>query len=136
MILNMDCLREVLIQTERLSTVAIRGNGLITLEPFSIAGLYKVLPSFSHEDIYYSVLMLTEAGLLLSEEIRVMGGVSDCSILRLTYQGHEFLAKIKDPGHWSAVRRILPAVCDYSLSAISAVAEGITKAALDKRLFI
>lgn len=65
MILNVACIREILIQTEALSEVRIQDDGLITLEPFSIDLLYENLPAFSPEDIYYSALMLSEAGYLL-----------------------------------------------------------------------
>ena len=99
MVLNTDCIRDVLLQTEALSSVQVYSNGLIAMEPFSISKLYDRLPAYSHEDIYYTVLMLSEAEFILTSETRVMGGISECSILRLTYQGHEFLAKIKDPGH-------------------------------------
>ncbi len=132
MVLNVDRVRAVLMQVEERSKVEIQGNGLIALEAFSINVLYENLPAYSHEDIYCSVLMLSEAGYLLMEETHAMGGVIGCFIVRLTYQGHEFLGKIKDSGHWSLVRRAFPAIRDYSLSAISAIAEGITKAALDK----
>lgn len=135
MVLNMDCMRDVLLQTEALSTVQISSNGPISMQSFSVKKLFKRIPSYSCEDIYYAVLMLSEAEFILTSETRVMGGVADCEILRLTYQGHEFLAKIKDPGHWATVHRILPSVRDYSLSAISAIAEGVTKAILDKHLF-
>ena len=135
MILNVACIREVLMQTEALSQVQVQTDGLITLEPFSIDLLYENLPTFSPEDIYYSVLMLSEAGYLLMQEAHAMGGVAGCFIARLTYQGHEFLGKIKDPGHWSKVQRIIPAVRDFSLSTVAAIAEGVTKGILDKRLF-
>ena len=136
MVLNVDCVRAVLMQVEELTKVEVQDDGLVALEPFSINALYENLPSYSHEDIYYSVLMLSEAEYLLMEETHVMGGVIGCFIVRLTYQGHEFLGKIKDSDHWSLVHRAFPAIRDYSLSAISAIAEGITKAALDKHFAI
>lgn len=135
MVLNMDCIRAVLMQTEALSAVHVYDDGLISIEPFPIEALYEQLPGFSHEDIYYSALMLSEAEYLLMQETRAMGGVVGCYIQRMTYQGHEFLGKIKDPGHWSKVQRIIPAVRDFSLSTVSAIAEGVTKGILDKRLF-
>lgn len=48
----------------------------------------------------------------------------------LSPSGHEFLAKIRDTTQWGAVKKGLSSVRNYSLSAISAVAEGVTSAAI------
>ena len=57
-----------------------------------------------------------------------------CAINYLTYSGHEFLERIRDEKRWGKVKGILNTVRDYSLSAISAIAEGVTSAAITSYL--
>ena len=52
----------------------------------------------------------------------------------LSPNGHEFLSKIRDNNQWSKVKTGLSAVRNYSLSAISSVAEGVTSAAISAYL--
>ena len=51
-------------------------------------------------------------------------------ILDLTPKGHQFIAQIRDSGQWKKVKNGLDAVRNYSLAAISAVAEGVTSAGI------
>lgn len=46
MVLNVDCIRAVLMQVEELSKVEIQDDGFVALEPFSIDVLYENLPSY------------------------------------------------------------------------------------------
>lgn len=48
----------------------------------------------------------------------------------LTPKGHQFIAKIRDERQWKSVKKGLAAVRNYSLSAISAVADGVTSGAI------
>lgn len=52
----------------------------------------------------------------------------------MTYAGHELLENIRDDGRWKAVTTGLAAVRNYSLSAISSLAEGITAGAISAYL--
>lgn len=131
--LNVECIRDVLIEIESQHRIEVETDGLISIQRLDIGSIYKQLPQYQREDIYYSVLMLSEAEYVLIDETYAMGGVYSCEILRMTYAGHEFLAKIRDDKQWSNVRKALGAIRNYSISAISAIAEGVTSAAINSQ---
>lgn len=129
--LNVECIRDVLIEIESQHRVESKADGLISIQRLDIESIYEQLPRYRREDVYYSVLMLKEAEYILIDETYVMGGVCSCKILRMTYAGHEFLAKIRDDKQWGNVQKALGVVRNYSISAISAIAEGVTSAAIN-----
>lgn len=52
----------------------------------------------------------------------------------MTFQGHELLAQIQGEKQWSKVKSGLSAVRNFSLSAMSAIAEGVSSAAINAYL--
>ena len=91
----------------------------------------SLLPEFSKEDIFYAIYNLDQAGYLDVSILRTGGGgIYSCTVKDITYTGHEFLNKIRDEKRWAKVKSAANAVRDYSLSAISAIAEGVTSAAI------
>ena len=120
--LNPDCVRDVLLAIE----AAELG------EYISPGTLHRSLTQYSESEIDYTCLLLDDGGFLISMKIQLpqqeIPNVK--SIVRLTYQGHEFIAKIRDAERWHGVKRALPAIRNYSLHAINAVAEGMTSAAI------
>ena len=56
--------------------------------------------------------------------------VQRCHVSSLTYEGHELLESVRDEKHWSAIKTGMDAVRNYSLSALAAIAEGVTSAAI------
>jgi Hypothetical protein (DUF2513). len=128
--LNHDCIRSVLLYLESESKVEVGDNGRIRWSEVPIQEFYKALPEYSKEDIYYSLFNIDEAGYINSSCNHAGGSVTMYCVNRITFQGHEFLETIRDDKRWNKVKSILSSVKDYSLSAISAIAEGITTAAI------
>lgn len=126
MILDSDCVRDVLMAVERCEF-----GKTLTLE-----ALCQQVGQHSTEEVWYTCLKLEEGGFLrltLVPQMRqVLPGIK--SIDDLTYQGHEFIAKIRDAQQWTAVKKGITAVRNYSLSAISSIAEGVTAAAISAYL--
>lgn len=85
-----------------------------------------MLPEYSKEDICYSIILLKEAGLIIASIQFTGAGLYSCLITRLTFEGHEYLEKIRDDNRWSDIKKASSAVRNYSLAAINTVAEGIT----------
>lgn len=56
--------------------------------------------------------------------------VYECLVNYMTYDGHEFLNEIRDGKRWNKVKSITTAIRNYSLSAVSSIAEGVTNAAI------
>ena len=131
--LNFDCIRATMLSLEKLLTIQHDHRDKLYMEAVDLRALYADLPKFSREDIYYAVVNLAQAGYIdfngqyADGGLLLYGEVSD-----INFAGHEFLGQIRDKEQWSIVKTGLSKVRDYSLSAISAIAEGITKVAIDK----
>lgn len=128
--LNYDCLRDTLLYLEENLTVDCDGElsfGLIYLDD-----LYNELSQYSNEDIYYSVFNLKQAEFLSCSPADDWPIYHIDSINYITFKGHEFLSEIRDNDKWKKVKSILGNVKTFSLSAISAAAEGVTSALIGK----
>ena len=132
--LNHECMREVMLEIEQIHRVFINENDSIEKESLTIHALYIALPQYGKEDIFYSLFNLEQAGYVKLSTQWIGESVYNCFINHMTYAGHEFLDKIRDPKRWSFIKKGLSAVKNYSLAAISAVAEGATTAAINKYL--
>lgn len=120
--LNSDCVRDVLLAVESADLD----------EYISPKTLHNSLPQYSESEIEYTCLILDEGGFIIAITIQLPGQEITAvkSIVRLTYQGHELAAKIRDPERWPKLKKGLSAVRDYSISALSAVAEGAVSASV------
>ena len=86
---DMELARKILEQVEEKS----KGVGVVTLE----------IPDFSPEDISYNVMLLTQAGLLKSNDCT--SGMGLLWVPRtLTWTGHEFLDAIRNDTVWNKVK--------------------------------
>ena len=125
--LNPDCVRDVLLAIEN----ADFG------EHISPATLHRSLPQYTEDEIEYTCLILSDGNFLQVMTIQLPGqempGVK--SIIRLTFQGHEFIAKIRDPERWPKLKKAVSTVRDYSLSALNAIADGASAAAISTLVF-
>lgn len=125
--LDPDCVRDVLL--------AIEGTELG--EYISPRTLHRTLPQYSEAEIEYTCLILSDGDFLQVMTVELPGqempGVK--SIIRLTFQGHEFISKIRDPQRWPKLQKAVSAVRDYSLSALNAIANGATAAGISTLIF-
>ena len=128
--LDLDCVRSVMLVMERDLSFTVDGDVLVP-NRLTLEQIDSLLPEFSKEDIFYAIYNLNQAGYLDVSILRTSGGgVYNCTVKDITYTGHEFLNKIRDEKRWAKVKSAANAVRDYSLSAISAIAEGVTSAAI------
>lgn len=120
--LNPDCVRDTLLVIES----ADYG------EYISPKSLHQELPQYSESEIEYTCLILDDGGFLIATTVDLPGQLitSVKSVIRLTYQGHELIAKIRDDKRWRGIKKALPAIRNYSLDAIKAVSDGMTSAAI------
>ena len=128
--LNLDCIRSVMLISEKHLKFEPVGD-VLAQNSLSLEQACSLLPDYSKEDIFYSIYNLEQAGYLAVSTQRASGGIIySCEIKDITYRGHEFLNHIRDDGQWRKVRSAANAVRDFSLSAIEAIAEGVTSAAI------
>ena len=88
----------------------------------------ELLERYGNDTLIYHVHYCLDSGLAVGtdnkDEYKIH--ISD-----LSPSGHELLAKIRDEKQWATVKKGISAVRNYSLSALSAVAEGATSAAIN-----
>ena len=121
--LNADCIRDILIALE-----SCEYNNTLSVDLLS-----ETLPQYAADELQYNSLKLYEAKLIdavcYTDQEYAVQRVHE--LIDITYAGHQFLAKIRDDKRWGSVKRGLSAVRDYSLSAITSIAEGVTSAAIN-----
>lgn len=136
--LDMDCVRDILLCIEENTglrkmcffidsglTAAAQWTGEPTNPPDYQEAL---LQKYDNDTLIYHVHYCLDADLADPKDER--NEYYKIWICDLTVKGHELLEKIRTDKQWSAVKKGLSAVRDYSLSAVSAVAEGVTSAAI------
>ena len=115
--LNVNCIRDVLLELEKL--------------PFqqscSISNLTDALPKYEPDDITYTCLKLAEAGYINIKTIQniAMSNPIIRSVEDITYEGHQFLANIRSDTVWSNIKEVSKKVGSNSISAISQIATGV-----------
>lgn len=128
--LSMECIRSVMLILEENLTFDEKDESLEKIH-LSLEQLCDFMPEYSKADIFYSLYNLDQAGYVDISVRWASGEVYSCTISDVTYSGHEFLERIRDGAKWKKVKAAASAVRDYSLSAISSIAEGITSAAIN-----
>lgn len=126
MILNPDCVRDVLLSVE----------GCALGETLNLDTLREKTPQYSDEDLWYTVIKLDEGGYLDVLSTRMLRqplpGIK--AINSLTYNGHEFLNTIRSDGNWSKVKGTAKKAGVFSLSALSDIAKSVATAAITAAL--
>lgn len=90
---NWDCVRAILLGVEAL------GDTQSHLEPSSIDG-------YDQETVSHHIRLLIEAGLVVGNCAQGLQGPLRCYASRLTWDGHEFLDKIRSATVWNKVKSI------------------------------
>lgn len=127
--LDLECVRSVMLCLESNLRI-IDSNGTLEKPDMSLEALCELLPDYRKEDIFYSLYNLDQAGYIDISVKWLNQAVYYCFINHITYSGHEFLDRIRDTKRWSKIKGISASIRDYSLSAISSIAEGVTSAAI------
>ena len=104
-----DCVRDVMLYIE---------DNLKLDCILDISEIQNNLTSYSIEDITYTCEKLDEAGYL--ETKRYITG--DAIILKMTYNGHQFLDTIRDDGIWKETKSKISKLASVSLPVIQQVA--------------
>lgn len=116
--LDPDCMRDILIETEKLPF-----NKRISLDELSVH-----LPQYDSDILAYTCLKLNQAELLEITKISSDFYTTVHSINGLTYQGHQFLANIYSDNVWNKTKEVLSKVGTTSASSITFVANQVITA--------
>lgn len=128
--LNPDCIRDVLLAIESMDNL----DADLKIYHTNLANLAKsdFLSKYPIEDIAYTLLKLSEGGLVVVKPTYAGGRIFNFYVDDLTFPGHQYLEKIRNEDRWKKVKSIGGKVEDFSLSAIEKIAEGVTSAAIAK----
>lgn len=126
MVLNPDCVRDVLLCVERC------GFG----ERLNLVKLQKQLPEYTEEDLWYTCLKLQEGGLLdvLALNMLNMPMPVIKEIRCMTYQGHEFLNTIREKNTWEKAKTVAQKAGAGSLKFLGEIAQEVAKTAVTSAL--
>jgi len=106
---EMDLIREMLLRVEE--DPRFDGSHYVTFTP-------EDFPEHTQAEIAYHVDLLFEARLV--EGIATLD--PDPAILKLTWDGHEFVDNIRDPSVWSGVKEKIKSVKSVALGVVVQVA--------------
>lgn len=113
--LNPDCMRDVLIVMEKAGYQEY-------LRPSAI---YEALPTYSEDEINYTIIKLNEAKFIDAIIKEYNTGVTILSLNDITYTGHQFLADVRSDSIWNEIKKISKKVGSDSISAISEIAASV-----------
>ena len=128
--LNADCIRDVLLELEKSLTYSTDEAGRLEKNSVSLHELDCILIRYKKEDIFYTLSNLEQAGYIRMTVNGAGNSVYLCLVNCITFQGHEFLEKIRSDHAWGKVKAGTEAIRNYSLDAISAIANGVASAAI------
>ena len=113
--LNLDCVRDVLLQCEKMGYN----------EHLRLDDLKTSLPKYSEDEIEYTCLKLSEADYL---KITTKDLSNQKIILRIndiTFKGHEFLNDIRSDNVWESIMNVSKKIGTSSVSGIAKIATGV-----------
>lgn len=119
--LNHNCVRDILIFCE--DSPSFDEN--LEYVHLYLSDFCQNLPQYSKEEIAYTLIILDEAGLILSNPLRYDGGIADITYTRLTYQGHEFIDTIRSEKVWNKIKKTISAVGSVSLPVLQEIGSQI-----------
>lgn len=119
MILNPDCIRDILLNVERCAFG----------EHLQLDELADRIPSYTKEELWYTCIKLNEGGYLDLATAPVMGAPIPViiEVKDLTYLGHEFLNSIREKNNWGKVKSLAKQAGNFSLKALGNIAQEVTK---------
>lgn len=102
---DMDLIRDLLLKVE--ADPMCNGRNFVTLD----------VPGRSIEEVDYHLDLMIQAGYLTGNQT-----MSTVSISSLTWEGHEFLDNIKDPGIWSKTKERAKGIPGVALRILAEIA--------------
>lgn len=124
MVLNYDCIRDILFEVERFAEF----GKLYCYDPNELTN-ESFLSKYDSDVVFYHIRQCSLAGYLLNCNWQVSGCVF---IEDLMPVGHDLIGNIRADERWAHTRKIISRLGGAGLKILSATAEGVAKAFLDK----
>lgn len=126
--LNHDCVRDVLLLLESEPYVATNDEGAVESNGVWLPDICAGLPQYPQEVIYYTLSKLEEGGYIDMSTQWAGGVLYLCCVNFITYNGHEFLEKIRPDTVWEKTISIAGKVGNFSLNMLAKISEGVATA--------
>jgi hypothetical protein len=127
---DMELIRDLLLGIEQ--DKRLDGTCFILPDATDNLGVIGVTKNYSDREIAYHIELLIEAGLVEGSKRPKFGmpNIVMPNIVKLTWQGHEFLDSVRDPGIWVKTKERIGGLKGVAFSVIGELA----KAELKKHL--
>ena len=123
--LNIDCVRDVLLELES-----------FPMGSCSIKSFENSINKYGRDDVAYTLMKLIEAKYINAEYQRsITGSIRFMNFYDMTFQGHEFLEKIRSDTIWN--QKLKPAFSSFgsmSFDVISSVASAVITSLISGKL--
>lgn len=121
MVINNDCIRDIMFTIEEKSSFEY---------PCRMTSIsrYPALAKYEIDTLNYHLRYL------LMKEMIFRPNQNDDLGYDLTPAGHEFIENIRDDSNWNKIKGISSNIGFASLKIVSAIAEGVATAAINKQL--
>lgn len=121
MVRNWDTVRAILLKLEAAETA----HTTLTLDQ---------VDGIDPQQVGYHMMLLSEAGLIEGKFLKSSSGdgaIATALARKLTWEGHEFLDKIRDPSMWGKIKaKVQEKSLDLTFDSIKAAAAVLINAAL------
>lgn len=123
--LNLDCIRDVLLELET-----------FPIGSYTVNSFQNCLSKYSNEQILYTLTKLCEGNYINALFSRTLGGRPIISaVYDMTFQGHEFLEKIRSDNVWNNnLKPVFSSIGSMSLDVVSKVASTVIAALVTSKL--
>lgn len=127
---NLDCARDILfLLEEKLNITPDLEIVSVDLEEITSA-----LFTYEAGGIANTLIVLSEAGFIFSENIFGDEIVADILVARITYNGYQFLESIRPEPVWQNVKAVGSKVGSFSVNAISQIATNVITSLINAQL--
>ena len=118
--LDTCCIRDTLLVPENWLVL----NDDLAFIPLDLCEICKSgsMQKYSKSDIAYTLVLLEEAGFIEAEIDYTLEGIHEIDVIRLTFQGHQFLDTIRPESIWKKIHGISEKTGLKSITAIMEIA--------------
>lgn len=119
--LDLNCIRDTLLTLENW-LVLDDDLEFVCLDLDEICKSSNML-KYSKPEIAYTLVMLEEASFIKASITYISGSIYDLTVIRLTYDGHQFLDVVRPQSSWDKIHSISEKTGLKSISSIMEIAD-------------
>lgn len=119
--LNLDCCRDVLFFLENNLTITDE----LEIEGVVLDDVATALNDYSIGELANTLLVLEEAGFIISNSLYSEDSIEDIIVDRITYNGYQFIESIRPETVWNKATHVLKEVGSFSIKLLSQISTSI-----------